>query len=166
MGFFSWNCKGCGKSVRSRYTNAGHKNWMSQAVTEKGSFVKGEYDGYGRIGDGDFDLMDAGSFTPWHLACWEHCGSPTLFNGQSTDANDQGYFVGELLTLSRPASAKRRRTRRTPKRSRALNEIHRVLHHFGVDDEWPFKRVVRQMSLIHETNMAHLRRELEAKRDG
>ncbi len=32
MGFFSWNCKSCNKSIRSGHASDGHQHWMSKAV--------------------------------------------------------------------------------------------------------------------------------------
>lgn len=105
MGFFSWNCKGCGKSIRSRYTEAGYENWMQHAValSQNGSRIIGEYDGYGRIdAPGMYEEADIGQ-TPclWHQACWEHAGTPE-YDGPSESAEDQGYFIGPEVTLFPP----------------------------------------------------------------
>ena len=97
MGFFSWDCKGCGHSIRHRGACRKESNWLSQAVvlTEDGSRVIGEYSGYGEVGgfhDEGSNELDGSSI--WHSACWKLAGKPE-FDGPSRHANDQGHFVGE-----------------------------------------------------------------------
>jgi len=93
MGFFSWECKGCGHSILSNYSSGNKNNWMSKAVAIKkdGKTLIGEYDGYGRVNgkevtDGkDFDA------SMYHKACWELLGRPKKYK-ISKSANDQGFF--------------------------------------------------------------------------
>lgn len=87
MGFFSWDCKGCTHSVRE-----GHRDdWMTKAVVleEGGSRVVGFYDGYGRVGDGEFEIQNVNAPEVWHHACWLAAGKPE-YSGPSRPARDQG----------------------------------------------------------------------------
>lgn len=94
MGFFSWNCKCCGHSIRSRYATNPTSAWMSKAVVmTEDATVRGEYDGYGRVGA--LDLGESGEEPAmYHRACWELSGKPE-YDSPSQSAGDQGYFVGE-----------------------------------------------------------------------
>jgi hypothetical protein len=93
MGFFSWNCKACGHSVISSYAVESNNEWMTMAVvlTEDGDMIRGEYDGYGRVGHYDYN-EDGSDPEMYHEACWEVIGKPTEFSGPSESARDQGYF--------------------------------------------------------------------------
>jgi hypothetical protein len=106
MGFFSWNCSCCGRSIRRR-GGAGIDNWMSKAtaVCADGSVAHGEYDGYGRLDSrlGEIELTEGGEFSLFHTACWEHAGKPG-FKGQSASAKDQGYFCSEVLSIYPPGA--------------------------------------------------------------
>lgn len=98
MGFFSWDCKGCNHSIRSRDSVVDESEWMMQVVVLKrnGGKLVGEYDGYGRVRDG-FDEDDIGydnKAALYHRACYAILGAPG-FDGPSDAASDQGYFVGE-----------------------------------------------------------------------
>lgn len=149
MGFFSWNCRGCGKSVRSRFANAGRGNWMTRVVaaTESGVVVAGEYDGYGRIDDDgkhdsggdDFELGEVGPFSIWHAAC---APSTPVFDGQSTDAKDQGYFCSEVLTLF-PPGHDREEVRRvhTDEVAGILAEIRPQLEALNLSEHWALRVV-------------------------
>jgi hypothetical protein len=95
MGFFSWNCKGCGSSIRSPYSIDKDTAWMNRAVAvfADGSLVRGSYDGYGRLsmgGGGECDLEDG--FTFWHARCFDESDNPE-YSGPSAPARDQGFFV-------------------------------------------------------------------------
>jgi len=93
MGFFSFECKGCGHSILSDYAvDKGENEWMKDcvAVAEDGSILRGEYDGYGRVGSWDDEGYDDTAF--YHKHCWELMGKPTEFDGASDHAADQGYF--------------------------------------------------------------------------
>ena len=98
MGFFSWNCNGCNKSIRSQYSISEDTEWMKRAVVifPNGSRIIGEYDGYGRINDHDFyeahGFNYETKFSMWHEKCWEESGHPE-FTEPATNAEDQGYFI-------------------------------------------------------------------------
>ena len=112
MGFFSWNCKCCGKSIVSPYSPK-QIDWMNKItmVMDTGEVIQGEYDGYGNIynrtdehrwGDNwDIDenaesicLDNEHQATFYHTACYEESGKPG-FQGQNDSANDQGFFLDE-----------------------------------------------------------------------
>jgi hypothetical protein len=95
MGFFSWECKGCGKSILSEYAvNDGEDfGWMTQAVwlRPNGTVVIGEYDGYGRIDDTEIEY-EPDEPELWHEDCFDLAGRPA-YSGPSENASDQGYFI-------------------------------------------------------------------------
>lgn len=91
MGFFSWKCRGCGRSILAPYAQG--LEWMSQAVvlTEDGEVIHGEYDGYGRVGL--YSVIDNGQNSDlWHRGCWMVAGQPK-YRGPADHAEDQGYFI-------------------------------------------------------------------------
>lgn len=97
-GFFSWNCHGCGKSLRSTYSNS--PDWMMDVVVleKDGKVLEGMYDGYGNVAGEEIGVIwsETGSEYPscWHRRCWEAAGRPEYADdGPSTPAEDQGYFV-------------------------------------------------------------------------
>ena len=95
MGFFSYECRGCGHPLLSVYAVNHINNWMQHAVAlDRGGVVaQGAYDGYGRVGtyaltsETDTHCCEA----VWHTACWTTAGSPA-FDTPSARASDQGYF--------------------------------------------------------------------------
>ncbi len=91
MGFFSWNCKECGKSIRSEYSTCKYDEWMKFAVakTAGGKTFIGEYNGYGRM---DGISLTEREFTLYHNHCWENAGRPE-YQGLAENAEDQGFFV-------------------------------------------------------------------------
>lgn len=95
MGFFSWNCKCCGKSIRSPYSVDDDTAWMNDAVSvlRNGSVVIGRYDGYGRLDnpEGTFEL-DSMEACLYHEKCWKESGKPDEYS-PSDHARDQGYFI-------------------------------------------------------------------------
>jgi len=96
MGFFSYECPGCSQSIRHPGACREESRWMSNAVSldSEGSRIKGEYDGYGRLGA--LDLGDADSkIALWHQACHKFLGEPS-YTAPSKHARDQGHFVGEF----------------------------------------------------------------------
>ena len=104
MGFFSWNCKRCGHPMLSPWSCNKINSWMIDvAVIESdGRVLKGEYDGYGRVGavDINIDLIyqdDGPDQDPdcYHQACHEMEGQPTTYAGGSDNAPDQGFFFGK-----------------------------------------------------------------------
>jgi hypothetical protein len=113
MGFFSYECRGCGRSLLSSAVTSG---WMKQAVamSESGDMAIGEYDGYGRING--FELMDVRPEC-WHRSCWEVSGKPK-FSKPSPHAKDQGYFFKEEdYELSDPKSTGKLPPKLAPKHS-------------------------------------------------
>jgi|GEM_PF-5501340 len=97
MGFFSWECKGGGHSIRSRHSTNNTSSWMTQVVVvfADGDRVSGEYDGYGRVGTKlDYEGLEDGKFAMFHRACWELSKFPP-FESPSENALDQGFFVGK-----------------------------------------------------------------------
>jgi len=97
MGFFSWQCNKCGFSLRSRHSTDAATEWMKYGIvaTEDGQLFKGEYDGYGRLGEADVNLValdERVAFSLYHERCWEDAGKP-LFIGHALDAADQGFFL-------------------------------------------------------------------------
>lgn len=99
MGFFSYDCRGCGHPLLAPHATNSVNAWMTDAVCllPDGRVVKGAYDGYGRLDGEDVRcgerLLDAPE--AWHRACWEACGSPTKFTRHSAHADDQGHFFPE-----------------------------------------------------------------------
>ena len=113
MGFFSWNCKCCDKSVLSPYCPT-EFDWMNKMtmVLKTGAVLQGEYDGYGGLGGrtdkyaesyedeelnedmGDEQLVMhfENRATIYHTKCYEENNNP-VFAGVSTSASDQGFFV-------------------------------------------------------------------------
>ena len=102
MGFFSWNCKGCGHPLLSGYSAGPMNRWMivAVAVTCNGRVIRGGYDGYGRLDGmeihGDVRWTEEGGSVNdpdcYHAACWKLLGSPSLYAGGSKSSPDQGYF--------------------------------------------------------------------------
>ena len=111
MGFFSWNCNGCGHPMLNPYSVNGIYSWMANVVVIEGgskTLLRGEYDGYGRVDDRDIQLG------PWkdnsnlenepccyHDACWVKAGEPTEYI-PSTHAEDQGYFFDDEHDIEPP----------------------------------------------------------------
>ena len=97
MGFFSWDCVRCGKSIRSPYAVDRHTGWMADAIviTHDGCLLKGEYDGYGRVGSYEIDIDCCHEPCMYHKKCWEELGKPMDYK-PSNSAADQGYFVDDL----------------------------------------------------------------------
>ena len=112
MGFFSWNCKCCGKSIVSPYSPK-EIDWMNKItmVMNTGEVIQGEYDGYGHIynrsddhaygSNWDIDenaedicLNNEHQATFYHTRCYEKNGKPG-FVGSSDSASDQGFFLAE-----------------------------------------------------------------------
>ena len=111
MGFFSWNCRGCGHPMLSEYATNETNGWMRDvgAVEHDGNVVKGGYDGYGRVGEVE---LKYGPWTDhstclnepgcWHLACWELAGKPTDYK-PSVMSKDQGFFFDDEHDIDEPA---------------------------------------------------------------
>ena len=58
MGFFSWQCKGCDESIKAPYGLTEDVEWKNKVVMllPNGTCISGEYDGYGRITQPEFEL--------------------------------------------------------------------------------------------------------------
>lgn len=90
MGMFSWDCNGCGFSLRD-CKGCSEGNWMSKGVvlTPDGSRVIGHYDSYGHLGE--YNLVNQiGKFAVWHHACWELAGKPE-YDRPACHSRDQGF---------------------------------------------------------------------------
>ena len=91
MGFFSWNCRGCGESMKAPYDLKEEDAWQNDVVvvTEDNKIIAGDYDGYGRVGCEDLSYY---KFECWHQKCYISNGQPTTYTEQAQAAQDQGYF--------------------------------------------------------------------------
>lgn len=91
MGFFSYNCHCCGKSIVNVYGRCPVTDWQTKFVlfTEHNDFYSDTYEGYGFE-----DYSDGYDFTVYHKACWEHAGKPGYL-GPARYAGDQGYFFDD-----------------------------------------------------------------------
>jgi len=93
MGFFSWNCKGCGHPMLSEGATNEDNAWMQDVVAmlDNGSRVTGKYNGYGRADGQEMDPYGSSEVECWHKACWEKAERPE-YTGDSEPAEDQGWF--------------------------------------------------------------------------
>jgi len=100
MGFFSWDCKACGHSVRATNATRAASAWLAEAVLVEpdGSTLRGTYDGYGRLETRSGREVELGEgLEPpclYHTACYDLVGKPS-YDEPSFSARDQGFFVGE-----------------------------------------------------------------------
>lgn len=109
MGFFSWDCRECGHPMLSKYATNHINNWMRDVVVVEhdGNVVKGEYDGYGRVGGRElrYGPWEDGTLLNepgcWHKACWELAGKPTDYE-PSPMSEDQGYFFDDEHDMEQP----------------------------------------------------------------
>ena len=104
MGFSSWDCKGCGESVKAPYDLPPQIAWQNElvAILPDETMLEGVYDGYGRMTSSAADglryflitLPGWGELQPqvWHKRCHADAGAPQSFTGPSESAADQGYF--------------------------------------------------------------------------
>jgi hypothetical protein len=95
MGFFSWNCKGCGESIKAPYDIPTSMLWQNQAVAlmPNGTIVIGQYDGYGKMTYEAAEIPDDG-VEWWHYRCWCDAKKPN-FTGASDYSHDQGFFYDD-----------------------------------------------------------------------
>jgi len=102
VGFFSQLCESCKHPALSMYSVNGINDWMQYVVviTNDGSVVKGDYDGYGRVNG--FEYAIGANNTVWHQACWRVAGSPTDYRGESKYAEDQGFFFDDEHDMEEP----------------------------------------------------------------
>jgi hypothetical protein len=101
MGFFSWNCNGCGQSIKAPY-QLDELEWQCKTVVKfSGEVYVGTYDGYGKVeldGGGEEEIWGGGEEPEmWHSRCWDgkFTGTP------SESAADQGYFFDYDEELAR-----------------------------------------------------------------
>jgi len=96
MGFFSWNCKGCGESIKAPYDLPDELAWQNEiiSIAADNTLVSGNYDGYGRIEGYWADDELGRNPEVWHGECWVKAGKPTKYSGASDYAEDQGFFYG------------------------------------------------------------------------
>jgi len=94
MGFFSWNCNGCGHPMLSNYATNEVNAWMNNVVLIRPGRdpIHGSYDGYGRVGCYEIDFDDG--CCCYHEACWAEAGEPTKWV-ESDYSDDQGFFFDE-----------------------------------------------------------------------
>jgi len=119
MGFFSWECKCCGESMKEG------RAWMGDVVIvgDDHSVVRGRYDGYGRVESrmGEVEIVEAdGHFACYHAACYKIAGKPE-YTGPSGSANDQGCGESEIepKSLEDVEAIKSRRVQRDIDRKEA-----------------------------------------------
>lgn len=98
MGFFSWRCIRCGRSLLSMHATLRGKvdnDWMKHVVVmeNNGTQLIGEYDGYGRVNEKDINWQN-GDPCCYHYACWRKAGQPS-YGPPSPSAEDQGFFFDE-----------------------------------------------------------------------
>jgi hypothetical protein len=93
VGFFSYDCKGCGHPLMYGVYNMTRQNyWMVEAVMlqPKKKPVIGHYNGYGIIGGHDMnESHDYRRPEVYHRACWHALGKPK-FKGPSNRSECQG----------------------------------------------------------------------------
>jgi len=86
----------------SAYATNDVNSWMNDVVVieHDGPILKGEYDGYGRVGEHEIRLYFSNLNTfdnepcCYHEACWRKIGGPTDYK-PSESSEDQGYFFND-----------------------------------------------------------------------
>ena len=106
MGFFSFNCKRCGESLKAPYELPVTMTWQNRvvAVTPEGQRIAGFYDGYGRV-NLDAPVLDLWCYqiptvrsthhaqaALWHERCAPVRPLIYLYRRKTLDCQDQGYF--------------------------------------------------------------------------
>ena len=102
MGFHSWECIGCGRSMLPVAATNEKNRWHSEVVvfeSLEGRQVTGIYDGYGRVNGATISNDPGWPFGGrepccWHQACWHVAGGPMAYQG-SKRSDDQGWFFNE-----------------------------------------------------------------------
>ena len=89
MGLFSWDCIGCGESIKAPYELPEDMAWQNKcvAISPNNMMEAGPYDGYGRI-SGQLGV----DVEVWHHKCWEEAGQPMKYTEASPPSGDQGFF--------------------------------------------------------------------------
>lgn len=126
MGFFSWDCKGCGHSIREG------RGWMGKALVqgEDGSTASGSYDGYGRLDGsmGELEMADRdGHFELWHQICFKLSNRPE-YSGPSRGARDQGMPPADELPEPRNLDDLRALTEKAKDDARKEREAAKKAH--------------------------------------
>lgn len=94
MGFFSWECKGCGHPMLSEHATNHINGWMEQVVEirKDGSELVGHYDGYGVIKtliwpEPPPRITSSGEARLWAIARWrlENKPDPTDVQVESSE---------------------------------------------------------------------------------
>ena len=102
MGYHSKLCS-CGESIKSPADLTFHMEWQNKviAMTEKGTVLVGDYDGYGRVTSDEFSvrIRIPENAQWWHQRCYEKARRPdhltcvdVVYTKASPDAPDQGFF--------------------------------------------------------------------------
>lgn len=159
MGMFSWDCNGCGFSLRD-CKGCSQDNWMSRGVclTPDGSRVIGFYDSYGHLGE--YNLVNQiGKFAIWHHACWELAGKPE-YDKPARHSHDQGFCHAMHGTpLPKPTSPEWFHT------AQMWQAIDRILMKWGdVRAEWDHKEVQDKFALFTKEGQDRLCAEYKADR--
>ena len=108
MGFHSWQCNGCGRSMLPVAATNEKNRWHSEVVVFEslnGTELHGIYDGYGRVicSGGVATILNEpdwaydGSIREpccWHRSCWRIAGEPLEYL-ESKRSDDQGWFFDD-----------------------------------------------------------------------
>lgn len=92
MGYFSWDCRKCNKSLKSPDADVPMSQIEGVAILPNGIVLVGRYDGYGNLCDSgeQFPMGDAPDV--YHRECWLAEDKPIEYKGGSEPADDQGFF--------------------------------------------------------------------------
>lgn len=100
MGFSSWECARCKKSILSSYAcrEGIDYEWCKATIVTKDSVSTGVYDGYGRLhmkgGAVLEELYELEPLKIYHERCYEKAGRPSYQKAKkSAHAYDQGFFI-------------------------------------------------------------------------
>jgi hypothetical protein len=108
MGFFSWVCPGCKRSVLSSYVMGVNPRWSDATAVTKGGVFAGTYDGYGRLvnDDAEIEILDFKTMKLYHTVCYVALGRPGYEEAEESEhARDQGFFVDPARFKEAPALA-------------------------------------------------------------
>jgi len=110
MGLFSWDCAICGHPLLSKPATNKVNGWMKQAIVfvkdKTRAVMKGEYDGYGRVGgsydDDEENISDLREPCCYHKACWEAAGTPGYTKASPSSADQGWFFTDPLHSMPKP----------------------------------------------------------------
>ena len=127
MGFFSWNCAACARSILNVYSATVYDDthWLCEIIAvsryedppfntlpERFSssdrschIARGMYGGYGMLDNCDeieYHDLKPSDWRMFHEACWLAVGSPDTWEAVSqfrinSDAKDQGHFIDQRV---------------------------------------------------------------------